>query len=309
MTTPVNAIGGSAVCAFAIRDILDAFDGRFRGQKTETSNWLPVPEENVPSPRPGVCVNDSRTLPSMTVNFARSHTLMDTSVSSLYGQPLFVKVSLQYRLTAIAVDPQVEALNGKKYDVVFVGTDDGRVIKFTNSQGPNSLDVNTTVISETQAFKGIRITDLRISKSTNTVIVLGQGQMVSIPLFNCNEINKLKQTKGSNCWECLGLQDPYCMWNKNHECVSIYENQNKKDVFIQDLTGKTRATVCSKYSKDDNLVEKDPVVIQKLPDHATLTGVGRNFDNTLDNNELANEIIRFDSKLTTFCLFCIQKLT
>lgn len=44
MTTPVNAIGGSAVCAFAISDILDAFEGRFRAQKTATSNWLPVPE-------------------------------------------------------------------------------------------------------------------------------------------------------------------------------------------------------------------------------------------------------------------------
>lgn len=289
MTTPVNAIGGSAVCAFAISDILDAFEGRFRAQKTTTSNWLPVPEENVPNPRPGSCVDDSRTLPSMTVNFVRSHTLMDTAVSSLYGQPLFVKVSLQYRLTAITVDPQVEALNGKKYDVVFVGTDDGRVIKFANSRAPDSFDVDTAVITDTQALPhGTRISELRISKSTNSLIVLGQGRIVSVPLFHCKEMTK--------CRDCLALQDPYCIWHDtNHECASIYDNQNAKDIFIQDLTGKLKVKMCKKYYSDENLVEQPPIVIQS-PAHATLTGVGRsaiNFGNTLDNNELANEIIRF----------------
>lgn len=47
LTTPVNSIGGSAVCAFALRDILDAFNGDFKAQETINSNWLPVEEDKV----------------------------------------------------------------------------------------------------------------------------------------------------------------------------------------------------------------------------------------------------------------------
>lgn len=290
MTTPINAIGGSAVCAFAIDNILDAFEGRFRAQINTNSNWMPVPEEKVPSPRPGTCVDDSRTLPSVTVNFVKSHSLMEIAVPSLHNQPIFVKVSLQYRLTAIAVDSQIEALNGKKYDVVFVGTDDGRVIKFINSRSPDSFDVDTAVITDTQALPhGTRINDLRISKNTNSLAVIGQGRIVSIPLYHCNQMKR--------CRECLALQDPYCIWHDtNHECVSIYGNQNIKDVYIQDLSGKNTSKMCKKYDDNENWVEPQPTVI-KMSSHATLAGVGRSANDippiSIDSAELTNNIQRF----------------
>ena len=46
-TTPPNAIPGSAVCAFALKDILETFDGAFKQQETMNSNWLPVPQFTV----------------------------------------------------------------------------------------------------------------------------------------------------------------------------------------------------------------------------------------------------------------------
>lgn len=96
LTTPLNAIGGSAVCAFSINEILNAFEGRFKSQRDANSNWLPVQQERVPEPRPGKCVDDSRTLPSTSVNFVKVHSLMENAVSSLYGRPLLTRVSLQY---------------------------------------------------------------------------------------------------------------------------------------------------------------------------------------------------------------------
>ena len=45
--TPVNAIGGSAVCAFRMRDVADAFAGRFKEQRSMASNWQPVEEHKV----------------------------------------------------------------------------------------------------------------------------------------------------------------------------------------------------------------------------------------------------------------------
>lgn len=46
-TTPNNAIGGSAICAFSIKDLLAAFEGNFKEQENINSNWLPVPAYKV----------------------------------------------------------------------------------------------------------------------------------------------------------------------------------------------------------------------------------------------------------------------
>lgn len=94
-TTPRNAIGGSAVCAFKVNDILDAFEGRFKEQKDISSNWMPVQPDRVPDPRPGKCVDDSRTLPSYTVNFVKTHTLMENAVPAMFKRPLLTRVSQQ----------------------------------------------------------------------------------------------------------------------------------------------------------------------------------------------------------------------
>lgn len=94
-TTPVNSIGGSAVCAFSLQAISDTFEGAFKEQEALNANWLPVQPSKVPDPRPGQCVNDSRTLPDLTLNFIKTHSLMDESVPSFFQQPLVVRTSFQ----------------------------------------------------------------------------------------------------------------------------------------------------------------------------------------------------------------------
>ena len=121
-TTPVNSIPGSAVCAFRMADLVDSFNGAFKHQEDMNSNWLPLKNSQVPSPRPGVCVNDSRRLSDAHLNFIQSHPLMDGAVPSLHGRPLLARTSLRHRLTKIAVDPQVRAADGTLYDVLFIGT-------------------------------------------------------------------------------------------------------------------------------------------------------------------------------------------
>lgn len=94
-TTPVNSIGGSAVCAFSMKNVLEVFQGAFKEQETINSNWLRVLPEKVPEPRPGACVNDSRTLPDVTVNFVKAHPLMDDAVQSFFSLPVITKVSFK----------------------------------------------------------------------------------------------------------------------------------------------------------------------------------------------------------------------
>ncbi|XP_065077215.1 semaphorin-1A-like [Ochlerotatus camptorhynchus] len=256
MTTPDNAIGGSAVCAFSIQDILDTFEGSFKSQRDIHSNWLQVPQNQVPDPRPGKCVDDSRTLPKASVNFVKMNTLMDASVRSLHSRPIFTRVSLLYRLSAITVDPQVKALDGKTYDVIFVGTNDGKVIKFVNILSSNSTDeVKTVIISETQAFPiGTKVNALTISKKNKKLIVISNGKIISLPLSNCNE-HEFK-----SCRKCLELQDPYCAWDDvNRECRTVddhHAGSRSMDNLFQRLDGLNVNDICKKYDQRDQRQHK-----------------------------------------------------
>ncbi|XP_055619128.1 semaphorin-1A isoform X2 [Toxorhynchites rutilus septentrionalis] len=251
MTTPGNAIGGSAVCAFSIQDILDTFEGPFKSQRDIHSNWLQVPQSQVPEPRPGKCVDDSRTLPKASVNFVKMNTLMDSPVQSLHARPVFTRVSLLYRLSSITVDPQVKALDGSTHDIIFVGTNDGKVIKFVNILSSNTTDeVKTVVISETQAFPlGTKVNEMTISRKNRKLIVISNGKIISLPLSNC------KEHEFKSCRKCLELQDPYCAWDDgNRECRTMEDIQAggaPADNFYQRLEGGDANDICKKYDQRD----------------------------------------------------------
>ncbi|XP_068144589.1 semaphorin-1A [Drosophila tropicalis] len=251
-TTSTNAIPGSAVCAFNVDEILAAFDGDFKSQKDSQSHWAPVEQEQVPKPRPGQCVEDSRTLSSIAVNFIKTHPLMEMAVPSLYSRPLLTKVTLHHRLTAIAVDPQIRSLGGVHYDVIYSGTDDGKVTKFINivmTHQNSSVDrLKTVVISEMQVLPlGTPVRELVISSKKNTLVVVSDGSLVTVPLHHCSYI--------VDCHGCLSLQDPNCAWDlQTHECKNLASSQHKFGTksYLQSLntTKKAAALLCPKVLRD-----------------------------------------------------------
>ncbi|KAF5281101.1 hypothetical protein FQR65_LT02967 [Abscondita terminalis] len=227
LTTPNNAIGGSAICAYSMKDIIRVFDGSFKHQETINSNWLPVPEHMVPKPRPGTCVNDSRILPETVVNFVKTHSLMEEPVPALFGQPILVRVTSQYRLTVITVDPQVEAVNNEKFDVLYVGTDDGKVLKVVNI--PNGNSSKAVVISENNVFPpGTRIKELKTAPGYGRVVVVSRNEVKLATLNHCSATE--------NCQNCVGLQDPHCAWDTQQQtCVSLDAVSTLRRYLIQDI--------------------------------------------------------------------------
>lgn len=294
-TTPENSIPGSAVCAFRMDDIMDAFEGRFRSQRDSTSNWMPVAKEAVPEPRPGRCVDDSRTLPTMTVNFIKTHTLMETAVKSMHDKPLLTRVNLKHSFTSITVDPQIRGLDGNFYDVIFVGTDDGRVLKIANIFGKNSSNAEAKVITETQVLAtGKPVRQLSVSRHTNSLIVVGDGRIVAIPLHHCKKI--------VHCRKCLSLQDPYCSWDiRNRECTSVDFSSDDDSVkainFIQKLQP-LNVDLCRKHGEIGEISNSIPSVVQSKRGGELADSVGRAlpdlFDNTIadlaEDNDLNNDI-------------------
>ena len=95
-TTPANSVGGAAVCAFRLDDILASFAGSFKEQETANSNWLPVREAKVPDgPRPGSCSTDSQRLSESSLRFVQDHSIMDQAVPSFFGEePIFIRANV-----------------------------------------------------------------------------------------------------------------------------------------------------------------------------------------------------------------------
>ncbi|XP_014608965.1 PREDICTED: semaphorin-1A-like isoform X2 [Polistes canadensis] len=241
-TTPVNSIGGSAICAFSMSSVLEVFQGAFKEQETINSNWLRVPTERVPKPRPGTCVNDSRTLKDTIVNFVKAHPLMDDAVQSYFAMPVITKVSFNYRFTKVAVDSQVKALDGKAYDILYVGTDDGRVLKALNTRSPDSVtDVNQVIVSDVQVLKyGQAVKDLlvvHLAGEASKLVVFADSEIRAVPLHHCDS------PLAGSCAACVALQDPHCAWDATTNlCVAVptklHDSDAEKTLFQDILMGK-----------------------------------------------------------------------
>lgn len=272
-TTSVNAISGSAICAYNVDDIMEAFQGRFKSQRDSQSQWLPIQEEQVPVPRPGQCAEDSRTMSSIAVNFIKNHPLMEMAVSPVNGRPLLTKVHLHQRWTTIAVDSQVRALDGEFYDVIYAGTDDGKVTKFFNIPSASNsrtaafpIHLRTVLISEMQVLpNGIPVRELTVSTKTNTLLVVSDGLLITVPLHHCNHI--------MDCVNCLALQDPSCAWDHlAHECINIVTQTEHKfsiKTFSQSLNSTVNAAKAFCPNGSENFMPSDSAVVNL----GALTGI------------------------------------
>ncbi|KAH6939006.1 hypothetical protein HPB50_015594 [Hyalomma asiaticum] len=148
---------GSAVCSFRLSDIQGAFGGKFKEQKTSSSAWLPVLTSQVPEPRPGRCVNSTKTLPDAVLNFLRTHTLMDSAVPQSGGRPVFYRENVVFLSLAVhKVD-----VDGVDYLVYFAGTRDGLVYKIVEWKDRSGQSFSNLVdIIEASPGEPVRTIDI-----------------------------------------------------------------------------------------------------------------------------------------------------
>ncbi|XP_005173706.2 semaphorin-6D isoform X3 [Danio rerio] len=228
-TTQLNSIPGSAVCAFSMVDIEKAFRGRFKEQKTPDSVWTPFPEEKLPKPRPGCCAGHgsaesyktSIEFPDETLQFIKSHPLMDASVPSIGDEPWFTKTRVRYRLTALAVDNT--AGPHKNYTVVFIGSEAGIVLKVLAKTSLLSLN-DSVLLEEIDVFNQAkclssneddrRILSFHLDKDSHTLYVAFSSCVVRIPLSRCERHSSCQKS-------CIASRDPYCGWMSHGACERI----------------------------------------------------------------------------------------
>ncbi|XP_058242817.1 sema domain, transmembrane domain (TM), and cytoplasmic domain, (semaphorin) 6E isoform X3 [Hemibagrus wyckioides] len=227
-TTQANSITGSAVCAFYMDDIERVFSGKFKEQKTSESAWTPVPDEQVPKPRPGSCAGDgsaamyksSTSFPDETLTFIKSYPLMDEAVPAVNGRPCFTRTTSRFKLTQIAVDTAAGPY--KNHTVLFLGSENGHILKILASTHPNST-YSSQLLEDIDVYnpnkcnvrgEDRRILGLELDKDHHALFVAFSSCVVRVPLSRCADYGTCKKS-------CLSSRDPYCIWLKTGSCVTV----------------------------------------------------------------------------------------
>uniref|UniRef100_A0A4W4GDX3 Sema domain-containing protein n=1 Tax=Electrophorus electricus TaxID=8005 RepID=A0A4W4GDX3_ELEEL len=228
-----GASGSSAVCAFTMDQVEEAFNGRYREVNRETQQWYTY-NHPVPEPRPGACttnaaraqgISSSLQMPDKVLNFVKDHFLMDNVIRS---QPLLLKRSVRY--TQIAVH-HVQAVH-QAYSVLFIGLDDGRLHKAINAKG------KMHIIEELMLFpKPQPVQHIELDTEKGLLFVSSYSGLVEIPVANCSNYQ--------SCGECILSRDPYCAWT-GRQCIDVRKALPKTKL-LQDVEDANTA-LCDKTS-------------------------------------------------------------
>ncbi|XP_056675337.1 semaphorin-6C isoform X5 [Monodelphis domestica] len=229
-TTQTNSIPGSAVCAFYMDDIERGFEGKFKEQRSPDGAWTPVPEDRVPSPRPGSCAGvgraasfpSSRDLPDEVLTFIKAHPLLDPAVPPATHRPLLTRTG-RALLTQVAVDGA--AGRHGNTTVLFLGTEDGTVLKVL-PPGSGNGNTEPVLLEEIDTYSSSRcggkrsaelarqVLGLVVDPEGHRLFVAFSGCVVHMPLSRCTRHGACQKS-------CLDSQDPYCGWGSFKGCMDV----------------------------------------------------------------------------------------
>ncbi|XP_034744516.1 semaphorin-4E [Etheostoma cragini] len=221
----------SAVCAYRVSDISRVFaEGKYKTPvPVETSfvKWV-MYSGDVPVPRPGACINNEARkggitqtldLPDRTLQFIKDRPLMDQAIQPIGGKPVLVRKGATF--TRIIVN-QVQAADGEKYRVMFIGTEEGTLLKAVNYDG------EMFIIEEVKIFEPPEpIKILKFSNVTGQLYAGSDYGAAQIPLATCG--------RSSSCIDCVLARDPYCGWDQAlGKCLNLANSQRE---LIQSVKG------------------------------------------------------------------------
>lgn len=205
-TTGEHEIPGSAVCAFDFDTIKYTFDREQFKDNVLGGNWYAIPSFKVPIPRPGTCVEDSKSQHLGVLNFIEKHPLMHSSIGNDYGvNPLFYLTRANFRLVQIAVH-RVEKPRGEIHTILFLGSNDGKILKvilFRDNFGKLRSNFLEEIPIRTQKHpESILNIDIVVNDANETVLLVNTNStIVEIPLERCTDLP-----------DNICQQDPYCRW-------------------------------------------------------------------------------------------------
>eukprot|EP00066_Takifugu_rubripes_P004094 XP_003967200.1 PREDICTED: semaphorin-3D [Takifugu rubripes] len=239
-TTSSSIFRGSAVCVYSMADIRAVFNGPYAHKEGPDHRWVEY-EGRIPYPRPGTCpsktydskIKTTKDFPDEVLSFIRFHPLMYHSVYPMTRRPVFTRVRVDYTLTQIVVD-RVLAEDGQ-YEVMFLGTDAGSVLKVVSITQEN-WSTEEIVLEELQVFQvPTPILSMVMSSKKQQLYVGSSEGLAQVSPSRCH-------LYGQACAECCLARDPYCAWDG--QTCSRYIPASKRRARRQDIKHGDPASQC-----------------------------------------------------------------
>ncbi|XP_019900489.2 semaphorin-3D isoform X1 [Esox lucius] len=230
-STSSSVFKGSAVCVYSMASIRAAFNGPFAHKEGPDHRWVEF-KGRIPYPRPGTCPSETydplhkstRDFPDDLVSFMRGHQLMWEPILPATRQPVFMQVNVPHILRKVVVD-RVDAEDGQ-YDVLHLGTDNGKVLKVVSVPKDNT-ETEEIILEELTVFQShIPILSMELSTKRQQLYVSSEEGVVQLSLQRCH-------LYGKGCVDCCLARDPYCAWD-GLTC-SRYFPTNKRRARRQDV--------------------------------------------------------------------------
>ncbi|KAM5291794.1 semaphorin-4B [Ctenodactylus gundi] len=228
------ATESSAVCVFTMADVQKAFSGLYKEVNRETQQWYTT-THSVPTPRPGACITNSTRernihsslqLPDRVLNFLKDHFLMDEQIRS---HLLLLQPRARYQRVAVHRVPSLH----RTYDVLFLGTGDGRLHKAVG------VGQRVHIIEEVQIFpSGQPVQNLLLDSHKGLLYAASHSGVVQVPVANCSLYH--------SCGDCVLARDPYCAWSGSScKHISLYQPELASSLWIQDVERANAKELCN----------------------------------------------------------------
>ena len=197
--------------------------------KLKSRQYNEEQQEAVPKPRPSQCPNK---LTYHHLVFSRKNVLMENEI---FSEALIVESTEKSRFSSIDVEYEVKSgVNKMTNDVLFVGTDEGKILKFIILMNKENLTQSKIVFAERiDIFKNNKVNEkqifnLKLYEKSHLVLVT-QNTVMSFPIENFCD----KKSQAT----CESHLNPYCLW-KYSKCVYFRKtlNSNVSSTTTKSLT-------------------------------------------------------------------------
>ncbi|XP_062256244.1 semaphorin-7A [Platichthys flesus] len=218
-----NAWGRTVICAYSIEDIDQAF----------TNSKLKGYSSSFGSNRPGMCVRKNATAGHNDIKnlgIIRYHPEIEDVIRPVGVSPLDLPIEDQI---THAVADIVLAVNDEHYSVLYLGTEQGKVLKVLHSSE------GVFIISQYSLFHNEGpVLNMAIDAQKGHLYVGTAMEVQRLPLADCRRY-------GDTCRECILGRDPYCGWDKaRRKCIAIPPGYNATTgALIQNLD-QSNSSVC-----------------------------------------------------------------
>uniref|UniRef100_A0A3Q2XUT1 Semaphorin-4A-like n=2 Tax=Hippocampus comes TaxID=109280 RepID=A0A3Q2XUT1_HIPCM len=198
----------SAVCAFRLASLREAFAGPYRHFDAHTHLWSPLPAKSSYFGQCGLEGASHSKLEEVKRTF-----LTDGHVAPEQNGPLLVSTHHRYSRVAVM---SVRAADGRRYQLLFLLTETGILHKvFLSSRGPR-------VIEEIAVLeRGDHVTALALSASKGVAFVASWGGVTAVPVAQCSTHR--------SCGRCLLARDPLCGWSRSRKMCARLDQERERE--------------------------------------------------------------------------------